>query len=320
MLSSQIIDALTRILLLPPTNLIVFMLVGMLIGRRHPRTGRALTWLPMAALVVFSSSAGSMLLAAPLERLTRALVQTRVAGAQAIVVLGAGSVYAAPEYDGLDVPDEVALTRLRYGARLQRSTGLPLLVTGGNASPDGRQQAKAYGMARALREDFRTPVKWVEAASENTEQNARFSSRILRAAGVTRVLLVTHAMHMARSRAAFERAGLQVIEAPTAFSTRDQRTLVSWLPSASGLYRTYYASHEWIGLAWYRLHDLRYGAPVVPALAPQTIKAVLIKRCSSAASSKISASMASSTTNSSADSACGVAGSTAPNGEATGAN
>lgn len=327
MFSSQIIDALTRILLLPPTNLIVFMLVGMLIRRRHPRTGQVLTWLPMAALVVFSSSAGSMLLAAPLERLTRALPRAQSGaptdqqtGAQAIVVLGAGSVYAAPEYDGLDVPDEVALTRLRYGARLQRITGLPLLVTGGNASPDGRLQAKAYGMARALREDFHTPVMWVEAASENTEQNARFSSRMLRAAGVTRVLLVTHAMHMARSRAAFERAGLQVIEAPTAFSTRDQRTLVAWLPSASGLYRTYYASHEWIGLAWYRLHDLRYGAPVVPALPPQTIKAVDIRRCSSAASSKISASPASSTTKSSADSPCGVDGKVVPSGEATGAN
>ena len=39
----------------------------------------------------------------------------------------------------------------------------------------------------------------------------------LEAAGVRRILLVTHAMHMKRARDAFEAAGLEVVPAPTAW-------------------------------------------------------------------------------------------------------
>lgn len=259
---SLIVDAVTRIVLLPPTNLIVFMLAGLALRRRFPRAGRALAGLSVLALVVFATGAGSLLLVRPLEQLTAPLTraQTRDAhatGAQAIVVLGAGSITAAPEYGHVDIPDEVALMRLRYAAHLQHATGLPLLVTGGNGTRDGRVQAKAIGMARALRDDFRTPVAWIEPASKDTEQNARFSARILRAAGIKRILLVTHAMHMARASAAFTRAGMEVVEAPTVFYSGAKTSFLSYLPGAYGLYRTYYASHEWIGLAWYRLRALR---------------------------------------------------------------
>jgi uncharacterized SAM-binding protein YcdF (DUF218 family) len=249
------VDALTLILLLPPTNLIVLIVIGFLLRKRAPRTGAAVQLLGIALLLFFSTGHGSLLLVRPLENLTAPLASTASTGAQAIVVLGAGSIYQAPEYGGVDIPDEVALVRLRYGAYLQHATGLPLLVTGGNASPDGVRQAKALGMARALREDFRTPVQWVEPDSENTAQNALFSARILQRAGVKRVLLVTHAMHMARAQAAFRRAGLEVVEAPTAFYSGGQMTAWAWLPGAGAMYRSFYATHEWIGLLWYRLRD-----------------------------------------------------------------
>ena len=253
MLSSQIIDLFTRVVLLPPTNLMVLLLAGLLLQRRYPRVGRALSLGSAIVLFVVSSPAGSMLFVGPLEARTRPLTLVRTVGAQAIVVLGAGSVYRSPEYGNRDVPDEVALTRLRYAAHLQHATHLPVLVTGGNGTPDGRMQPKAFGMARALVEDFRTPVMWIEPNSETTEQNARFSAPILRAAGVRKILLVTHAMHMPRSSAAFKRVGIEVIEAPTAFSTRGEFSAMSWLPTASGLYQTYYAIHEWIGIWWYQL-------------------------------------------------------------------
>ncbi len=247
-----LVDALTRIVLLPPTNLIVMFVLGYALRRRFPRTGRALTLTALTLLVVLSSGAGSLILVQPLENMTAPLGRVEGTGARAIVVLGAGSVYGAPEYGGADVPDEVALARLRYAAHLQHATGLPLLVSGGNADPARRMQAKGDGMARALREDFRTPVQWVEDDSADTEQNAQFSARILRAAGIKRILLVTHAMHMPRAIEAFQRAGLDVVPAPTAFYSRGTRTGLAWLPSAAGLYRTYYASHEWVGMLWYR--------------------------------------------------------------------
>lgn len=175
------------------------------------------------------------------------LVSARAADAQAIVVLGAGRIRNAPEYGMQDIPGPGALQRLRYAATLQRETGLPLLVTGG--SPDGSSESEAAIMARVLEHDFSVPVKWQEELSNNTAENAQFSSRILRAAGIHRILLVTDAMHMPRAKRVFEQAGLDAVPAPTIFISAGPRTFDDFLPN--GLRDASYALHEWLGLAWY---------------------------------------------------------------------
>ena len=255
MTASLFFSSLLHIILLPPMSLFLLMAAGALLRRRHPRGGRALFSLGMALLVLLCCDAGSGLLVKPLEAMTRPLASSAGSGAQAIVVLAAGSMDDAPEYGNTDIPDRIALGRLRYGARLQHESGLPLLVTGGNASADGRFEAKALGMARALREDFRTPVEWIEERSATTFENAAFSAAILRQHKVSRILLVTDAMHMPRARRVFQRAGLEVVEAPTLFFGRGRLGVLDFLPTAAGLQRSYYASYEWIGLAWYRLKE-----------------------------------------------------------------
>lgn len=248
-----------HILLMPPTSLLILIALGFLLRRRWPRAGHVLGWFGILALVVFSTRAGALLLARPLENMTAPLYDARTTGAQAIVVLGAASLERAPEY-GADVPDPVALTRLQYGAHLQHATGLPLLVTGGLQSSTPGAVPVGATMARVLRDDFRTPVKWVENSARDTAQNAAFSARILKAAGVQRVLLVTHAMHMPRSREAFVREGLQVVEAPTAFVSHRPFSPMMLLPSANGLYQSFYATHEWVGLMLYRWRAARAAA------------------------------------------------------------
>jgi uncharacterized SAM-binding protein YcdF (DUF218 family) len=95
-------------------------------------------------------------------------------------------------------------------------------------------------------------VTWREDRSRDTAENAAFSATMLRAAGVRRILLVTDAMHMARASAAFERAGLEVVSAPTMFFSQQPLTLAACLPSAEGLRRSWYAIYELVGLVWYR--------------------------------------------------------------------
>ena len=97
------------------------------------------------------------------------------------------------------------------------------------------------------------PVRWVERRSRNTAENAAFSAALLGAEKVERVLLVTDAMHMERARTVFQRTGLQVTDAPTMFFGEQARGLAAWVPSAEGMRRSWYASYELIGLAWYRL-------------------------------------------------------------------
>ena len=78
---------------------------------------------------------------------------------------------------------------------------------------------------------------------------------MLRADGIAHVLLVTDAMHMERARTVFQRHGLQVTDAPTMFFGDQARSLGAWVPSAEGMRRSWYASYELIGIAWYRIRS-----------------------------------------------------------------
>jgi uncharacterized SAM-binding protein YcdF (DUF218 family) len=253
------INAVPRDLILPPANLFLVIAVGLVLWRRWPRAGRIVAGTGLALLALLSSTAGASLFVDPLERMTAPLQSPERSGAQAIVVLAAGRLQRAPEYGGRDIPDYIALARVRYAAHLQRLTGLPILVSGGNgtsgAAPDpaDREYAKADAMATALREDFGVPVKWIEPRSRDTFENATCSAALLRADGVKRILLVTDAMHMPRARAAFEHAGLDVVSAPTMFFSEQGQPLGGWVPSAEGMRRSWYAVYELIGIAWYRV-------------------------------------------------------------------
>ena len=264
----DLINLIPRDLILPPSSLFLVIAVGLAIWRRWPRAGRIIAGTGLAALALLSTEAGAELFVTPLERMTAPLQNPERAGAQAIVVLAAGRLRHAPEYGGRDLPDYTALARLRYAAHLQRATGLPVLVSGGNGASGVDPKAKdtytkADAMAAALREDFGVPVKWIEGRSRDTGENATYSTALLRAAGVKRILLVTDAMHMPRARAAFERAGLEVVSAPTMFFSNQALWVGSWVPSAEGMRRSWYGVYELLGIAWYRLR----GAGAAKALA-----------------------------------------------------
>lgn len=251
----DLINAIPRSLILPPANLFLLIAFGLLIWRRWPRAGRIVAGVGLAALAFLSTNAGASFLVEPLEGMTAALQAPERAGAQAIVVLAAGRLQDAPEYGGRDIPDYLALARLRYAAHLQRRTGLPVLVSGGVGAKaaDGKGESFGEVMAVALHEDFGVPVKWIEGRSRDTAENAAFSAAMLRADGIRRILLVTDAMHMPRSRTAFEREGMDVVSAPTMFFSDQARSPGAWLPSAEGMRRSWYAVYEWFGIAWYRL-------------------------------------------------------------------
>lgn len=240
-------------LLLPPFGLILLLGAGLLLSRQRPRLGTALTLFAVLLLTGLSTGIGAHYLAAPLENRHPALTSTQSLDAQAIVILGGGRQLRAPEYGAQDVPSLTTLGRLRYGAWLQRQTGLPLLVTGG--APEGAQHSEAALMATVLQDDFAVPVRWKEQASDNTAQNAVNSAKMLRADGVTRIVLVTDALHMSRAKRVFEHSGLQVLAAPTVFVSQGHPSFMRWLPNMGALRVSHYALHEWLGELWYRLHQ-----------------------------------------------------------------
>ena len=240
-------------ILLPPFSLCLLAIAGLLLLKRKPKLGKSLVALSVALLFALSTPLVANRLMYLLEKNVRALPPGAAHAADAIVILGAGVYHDAPEY-AADAVGGLTLERLQYGAYLRRQTGLPILVTGGGLAGE---TPEAVLMKYSLEQEFKVPVRWVEARSLDTAQNARFSAAILKAAGIRRVLVVSHAWHLPRARIAFEQQGITMIPAPTRFGFVQGEQdggpkIFAVLPQPRALLKSYYALHEGIGIVWYK--------------------------------------------------------------------
>lgn len=230
-------------LVLPPASLLITALLGAMIwrsyGRWRGRFGALMLGASLAALFVLSIPAVGQRLLASLEHYPPA-TPDQLAGVQAIVVLAAGTYRAAPEYAG-DTVNALSLERARYGAKLARETKLPVLVTGGIINGS---RPEAESVRDVLVNEFGVPVRWVEGEALDTADNARLSAAILKAAGVTRIALVSHGWNLPRAVPLFEREGITVLPAPTRFTTGH---VFSWIPGDMRDARI--ALHEYLGRA-----------------------------------------------------------------------
>lgn len=238
------------LLVLPPLAPLLLIVFGLLLATRFRRTGLALGWAGLLTAFLFSTPFSVGWMVRNLEPAGPVSTQA-LQSAQAIVILGGGKRSHAPEFGGETV-NRLTLERLRYGARLARKTGLPVLVTGGSGD-EGQPESDL--MRATLETDFHVPVRWIESASRDTRENARFSAVHLQAAGVQRIVLVTHAIHMARARAEFEHQGFEVVPAPTAWlgGPDSDGTAPGLLPTASAAFAGWLAAHEWVGRLAYRV-------------------------------------------------------------------
>jgi uncharacterized SAM-binding protein YcdF (DUF218 family) len=236
-------------LALPPTCFVVLMAIGLLLGGGFRRTGHRLVWASMILLILFGMPVFSdgLVLA-----LASGLPMTPPADhpPQAIVVLGAEVIRSPSEKLGIR-PGLLTLDRLRAASILYRRTGLPILVTGGTTQPNTAPVGLV--MEESLTNDFQIPPRWVEANSVDTWENARFSADVLHAEGITSVYVVTHSWHMRRAILAFQEFGLTATAFPTSLDDPLGPDVSDLIPRASGWQSGYYAIHEWIGYAWYKL-------------------------------------------------------------------
>ncbi len=235
-------------LLAPLGIALVILLVAVLVAWRRPLAA----WRPVALAFIVLYPLSTQFVADQLlwwlEPAPRDPAADR--SGQAIVVLGGGTYFSAPEYGG-DTVKARTLARLRYAARLHRALDKPVLVSGD--APEGNPVPEARLMREVLQQDFRITVQWVEPGSRNTFENAQLSASLLKPAGVQRIYLVTHAWHMRRARLAFEHAGFNVIPAPTGYATRFKLSVLDFLPDARALHDSAVVFREVTGIGWYYL-------------------------------------------------------------------
>ena len=235
-------------LVLPPTSLIFLTIVGALLARRRRVLGWTMMLGAQLALLVFSLPVVANALARSLE--PPPVTTNDLKRAQAIVILAGGNNRGSPEWGGETVKT-YTLQRLRYGARLARETGLPIYVSGGK--PGGGHHAEGELMRDVLVKDYNLEVRWVDLTAMTTGENALVAARDLQAEGLTRVALVTDAIHMPRSRQVFEAAGLEVIACPTAYAGQRPFEAYQLVPGAAALQLSHAALREWVSRGYYLL-------------------------------------------------------------------
>jgi uncharacterized SAM-binding protein YcdF (DUF218 family) len=238
------LKSLLHTLLLPPGGLLLLAAAGALLVRRGGPSARRSGW----ALLI-TGLATLWVLATPLvaEGLTR-LVQryppldlSQPVHAQAIVILGGAASRAAPEYGGRPAAAAGLLERITYGAYLAQRTGLPVLVSG--------DEHEVIAMRDTLARNFHVETRWVEGHSRDTFQNAMFSARILKGAGVSHIVLVTDGDHEWRAAHEFESAGLAVVAAPEGIwaPPLQAHSPLRYLPNPSALEDSTAALYELLG-------------------------------------------------------------------------
>jgi uncharacterized SAM-binding protein YcdF (DUF218 family) len=169
-----------------------------------------------------------------------------------IVVFGGGLRLLDPAGTRYE-PGSDTLARSVAAIKIYQSRrGCKLMVSGGRMPG-----APGPTLAQAMKEFFLTAGTrdedlLMEDQSINTHENALFCARLLQDRGIRRVILVTEAMHMARSASCLRHEGIEVIAAPCHHSANyfafDSEHFV---PDQYAVRNVSAAIHEWVGLAWY---------------------------------------------------------------------
>jgi len=230
--------------LLPPTSLAVLALFLMILGR----VGRMLS----AASLILLVTLGLPVVSTTLLNSLSPAKQEDISSSPAAIVILAGDAISVAGTSDLS-PGLLTLDRERAGASLARRTKLPILLSGG---PFGKAQTSlAEMMAVSMHNDFGLNAKWTEVNSKDTWQNAEFSANILRAAGIQTIYLVTQDWHMKRALLAFRHFGLVPIPVLSYRTYNAQLTWQRLVPTASSWLDSYFALHEWVGLAYYSMRQ-----------------------------------------------------------------
>jgi uncharacterized SAM-binding protein YcdF (DUF218 family) len=139
----------------------------------------------------------------------------------------------------------------------KKGIGKKIILTGGS----GKLLGDKYGEAEYVAPFLKTlglpdSAFIVENKSRNTWENAVFSKQIVDSLKKdAKCLLVTSALHMPRSKACYDKAGLPTTIYPTDYYSQRSDNLFKLFfePSSSKLYAWEALIHEWIGVITYKI-------------------------------------------------------------------
>ncbi len=241
--------------LIIPINLCIALIVaGVVLGLlRWRKTAAALVAAGLIWVLAWSLPATSLWLGGALEHRYPYQDPQQAPTADAIVVLGGNTANGRANWF-LPYDKDTAIMRVDTAADLYLAGRAPKVVLSGGALEGNVSEAQ--GMAHRMRQHGVPDSALVlENASRNTYENAALTEDTLRANEIKKVLLVTSALHMPRSMAAFSKQGVQAIAAPAPpqIVLPPDSTLSPWLPDARTLDASRSIIKEYAGLLVYWL-------------------------------------------------------------------
>lgn len=246
-----------------PLGLATILMVLAILTNRSRKTSLKFVVAATVILWLSSTTGLSNLLARSLE--WRTLPPREIPATEVIVLLGGGTEPAA--YPRSTVEINSAGDRVLYAAELYRGGKAPrILLSGGDIAwlNDGSTTPAEDMREILLGMGVPESALIIESESQNTYENAVKAKELLAEQEITRVLLVTSAMHMPRSVALFEKQGFEVIPLPVDYSVtendsaEDQREnlitkVLNVVPSTSNLALTTSALKEYLGMLIYTI-------------------------------------------------------------------
>ncbi len=250
-------------LLVYPLGLACIFIILALVLSKHPRMRSAALWVALLVLWISGNRWVSSSLTRSLE--TRYLAPETIPAVEAIVVLGGGTESSGPPRSGVEING--AGDRLLQAVRLYREGVAPkIYLSGGNITWLGNRPSTPAEEMQEILLFIGVPqdALVLQTNSQNTYEDALYTSDLLRAQGINRIVLVTSASHMPRSVGLFEKQGIEVIPAPADFSVPDYAWQDLWqgsfgsqvinlIPNAGALSQTTASLKEYIGLLVYSL-------------------------------------------------------------------
>lgn len=230
-----------------PPGLFIVVMAGLVVWL-WKRARKPAVVLLVITLLLYASSTnliGDLLIGS----LEKQYPQPRSVQGDVIVVLGGGATEGTPDINGQGNLLGSAANRLLTAARLHEATGLPILFSGGQVFGDSGNEAN---IAQRQLLGLGIPAKdiLIENRSLNTQQNAVFTSQILKQHQLTKPILVTSAFHMPRAALEFQRAGTQITPYPTDYLASENVSLYAakLTPSAGAMSTTGTALKEYLGI------------------------------------------------------------------------
>ena len=240
-----------------PLGIVALLLFfGLISMARNPRAA----WMPILALLIIAVL-GNFFFASLLTRSLewRYMPPTDSPRGDAIILLAEGILPQEPPRQQLEVSE--AADRVFFTAKLYSEGVAPRIIVSGNAQAavDARTELIGLGVPEN--------VITLQDKSKTDLEHVRFVVEILKAASLSKPILVTSALNMDKAVYLFTKSGISVLPAPADYQVTTSAwerikkpapfdVLSNLMPTASNFVQSSAAITEYASLVYYRLRAI----------------------------------------------------------------